>query len=133
MQFKEEGWRVSGSGTMQSVPRLSKPPNMPEGVLAMLDAIGNSARTEILRHLSLRAMSTPELAEAIGVSPSQVLRHLAVLEDLELVTADHPRGSRRAKGRVVLWETNHQRAEEVGRSWIDYVTGGQSSDSAQDR
>lgn len=25
-----------------------------------------------------------------------------VLEDLELVTAGHPRGSRRAKGRVVL-------------------------------
>ncbi|MFZ2501796.1 MAG: winged helix-turn-helix domain-containing protein [Nocardioides sp.] len=118
---------------MQSVPRLSKPPNMPEEVLAIIDAIGNSARTEILRHLSLRAMSTPELAEAIGVSTSQVLRHLAALEDLDLVTADHPRGSRRAKGRVVRWETNHQRAEEVGRSWIDYVTGRHSPEPAQDQ
>jgi len=118
---------------MQRVPRLSKPPNMPEEVLAILDAIGNSARTEILRHLSLRAMSIPELAEAIGVSPSQVLRHLAALEDLDLVSADHPRGSRRAKGRVVLWETNHSRAEEVGKIWIDYVTSRHSPDSVQDQ
>ena len=133
MQFKAEVRRAAGSGTMQRVPRLSKPPNMPEGVLAIIDAIGNSARTEILRHLSLRAMSIPELAEAIGVSPSQVLRHLAALEDLDLVTADHPRGSRRAKGRVVLWETNHSRAEEVGKIWIDYVTGRHSPDSVQDQ
>lgn len=118
-----ESRRVSGSGTMQPVPRLSKPPNMPEGVLAMLDAIGNSARTEILRHLSVRAMSTPELAEAIGVDPSRVLRHLAVLEDLGLVAADHPRGQRRGVGRVVMWETNQERVNEVANIWRAYATG----------
>ncbi|KRF19935.1 ArsR family transcriptional regulator [Nocardioides sp. Soil796] len=118
---------------MQRVPRLSKPPTMPEGVLAIIDAIGNSARTEILRHLSLRAMSAPELAQAIGVDPSQVRRHLSALEDLGLVTADHPRGDRRAKGRVVLWETDPARAEEVGKIWIDYVTGRHSPDTTQER
>lgn len=96
---------------------------MPEGVLAIIDAIGNSARTEILRHLSLRAMSAPELAKAIDADSSQVRRHLTVLEDLDLVTADHPRGDRRAKGRIVLWRTNRARAEAVGRIWIDYVAG----------
>lgn len=116
---------------MHRVPRLSKPPNMPEGVLAIIDAIGNSARTEIMRHLSLTAMSIPELADAVGVSPSQVLRHLNVLEDLGLVVADHPRGARRAKGRVVLWQTNHTRAEEVGKAWIDYVTGRHSPAQAE--
>ncbi|WP_085874908.1 ArsR/SmtB family transcription factor [Nocardioides sp. PD653-B2] len=108
---------------MQHVPRLSKPPRMPEGVAAIIDAIGNSARTEILRNLSQRPMSAPELAEVIEAAPRQVLRHLALLEDMGLVTADHPRGDRRAKGRVVLWTTDIARAEEVGRIWLDYVAG----------
>lgn len=108
---------------MQRVPRLPKPPRMPEGVLAIIDAIGNNARTEILRHLSLRAMSATELAEVVAADPRVVRRHLAVLEDLGLVVADHPRGDRRAKGRVVLWSTDLARAEEVGRLWLDYVAG----------
>lgn len=108
---------------MQRVPRLSKPPRMPEGVVAIIDAIGNSVRTEILRHLSLQAMSATQLAEVIEADPRVVRRHLEVLEDLGLVAADHPRGDRRAKGRIVLWETDHARVEEVGKIWIDYVTG----------
>ncbi len=108
---------------MQRVPRLSKPPKMPEGVVAIIDAIGNSVRTEILRHLSHQAMSATQLAEVIEADPRVVRRHLEVLEDLGLVAADHPRGDRRAKGRIVLWETDHARAEEVGKIWIDYVTG----------
>lgn len=96
---------------------------MPEGVLAILDAIGNSARTEILRHLSVRSMSTPDLADAIGVDHSRVLRHLAVLEDLGLVSADRPRGQRRGVGRVVLWTTNEERVDEVANIWRDYATG----------
>ncbi|GAB7007249.1 hypothetical protein JCM18899A_47240 [Nocardioides sp. AN3] len=108
---------------MQPVPRLSKPPNMPEGVLAIIDAIGNSARTEILRHLSARPMNATELAEAIGIDHSRVLRHLAVLENLELVAADHPRGARRGIGRVVMWETNQARVDEVANAWRAYATG----------
>lgn len=108
---------------MQPVPRLSKPPNMPEEVLAILDAIGNSARTEILRHLSVRSMSTPDLADAIGVDHSRVLRHLAVLEDLGLVLADLPRGSRRGVGRVVMWETDQERVKEIANTWKAYATG----------
>lgn len=118
---------------MQRVPRLSKPPRMPEGVLAIIDAIGNSARTEILRHLSLRAMSATELAEVIDADPRVVRRHLSVLEDMGLVTADHPRGGRRAKGRVVLWATDLARAEEVGRIWLDYVAGRPLPDPKQDQ
>lgn len=106
-----------------AVPRLSQPPNMPEEVLEMLEAIGNSARTEILRHLSAQSMSTPDLAEAIGVEHSRVLRHLAVLEDLGLVSADHPRGSRRGVGRVVMWETNKERVKEIADAWRSYASG----------
>ena len=111
------------SGTMRPVPRLSKPPTMPEEVLAIIDAIGNSARTEILRHLSSQAMSTRELADVVGVEHSRILRHLAVLEGLDLVVADHPRGERRGVGRIVLWTTNRKRVEEVGRHWTAYAAG----------
>lgn len=114
--------RSSLSGTMQLVPRLSKPPNMPGEVLAIIGAIGNSARTEILRCLSVRPMSTTELADVIGIDHSRVLRHLAVLEDLALVVADHPRGSRRGVGRVVKWQTNQERVNEVAQMWRAYST-----------
>lgn len=96
---------------------------MPDEVLAMLDAIGNSARTEILRHLSMQSMTTPELADAIGVDHSSVLRHLAVLEDLDLVSADHPRGSRRGVGRVVMWQTNRQPLDDAAKAWHAYASG----------
>lgn len=109
---------------MRPVPRLSKPPTMPEEVLAIIDAIGNSARTEILRHLSSRTMSTREMADTVGVEHSRILRHLAVLEDLDLVSANHSRGERRGVGRAVLWTTNRKRVEEVGRHWIAYATDG---------
>ncbi|MBS42885.1 ArsR family transcriptional regulator [Nocardioides soli] len=107
---------------MRLVPRLSKPPNMPGEVLGIIGAIGNSARTEILRCLSVRPMSTTELAEMIGIDHSRVLRHLAVLEDLALVAADHPRGSRRGVGRVVRWHTNQERVNEVAQMWRAYST-----------
>ncbi|NYI47909.1 DNA-binding transcriptional ArsR family regulator [Nocardioides aromaticivorans] len=105
------------------MPRLSKPPAMPEGVVAIIDAIGNGTRTEILRHLSLRAMNATELAEVIDADPRVVRRHLEVLEDMGLVAADHPRGDRRAKGRVVMWETNKQRVNEVANTWRTYALG----------
>lgn len=107
---------------MRLVPRLSKPPNMPEEVLTIVGVIGNSARTEILRHLSVRPMSTTELAGDIGIDHSRVLRHLAALEDLDLVYADHPRGSRRGVGRVVKWQTSQERVNEVAQAWRAYAT-----------
>lgn len=96
---------------------------MPAGVVAIIDAIGNSVRTEILRHLSLRAMSATQLAEVIDADPRVVRRHLEVLEDMGLVSADHPRGSRRGVGRVVVWETNEQRVNEVAIAWRAYASG----------
>ncbi|WP_442940345.1 hypothetical protein [Nocardioides sp. B-3] len=76
-------------------------------------------------------MSTRELADAVGVEHSRILRHPAVLEDLGLVVADHLRGQRRGVGRVVLWTTNRKSVEELGRRWTDYATGRQPSSTAQ--
>lgn len=98
---------------------------MPDEVMAMLDAIGNTARTEILRYLSVESLSASDLAEAIGVDHSRVLRHLTVLEDIGLVWADHPRGSRRGVGRLVKWQTDKDRVKELANAWRSYASGQQ--------
>lgn len=108
---------------MRHVPRLSKPTSMPKEVLAILDAIGNRVRTEILRHLSARQLTVADLADMTGVDRSSVLRHLRVLEDLGLVSADHPPGERLGRGRTVLWHTNRERVAEIANIWQAYATG----------
>lgn len=108
---------------MRHVPRLSKPASMPREVLAILDAIGNRVRTEILRHLSARHMTVAELADLTGVDRSSILRHLRVLEELGMVSADHPPGERLGRGRLVLWHTNPTRVAEIANIWLAYVTG----------
>ena len=103
-------------------------------MVAIIDAIGNRLRTEILRLIADTAMTASKLAEATGGDATTIRRHLAVLEGLGLVDADTlPDDRGPGRGRFVLWKTNHQRAEEVGRIWIDYVTGRHSPDSTQDR
>src|SRR6266508_4064971 len=107
---------------MLPVPRLSKPGSMPKEVLAVIDAIGNRARTEILRHLSAGQLTVADLAELTGVDRSWILRHLTVLEELGLVSADHARGERLGRGRTVLWQTNRDRVVAVAAIWQAYAT-----------
>ena len=110
---------------MRSMPSLPAPPDMPAGVKVIIDAIGHSVRTEILRHLAERPLGVRELADATGTVVSQIRKHLAILEELGLVVADLSPDERRpgGRGRAVLWSTNIKRAEEVGQIWINYVTG----------
>jgi len=110
---------------MRVMPSLPAPPDMPTEVKVIIDAIGHSVRTEILRQLADRPLGVRELADATGTVISQIRKHLAILEELGLVDADVPPGQRRpgGRGRAVLWSTNIKRAEEVGQVWIDYVTG----------
>jgi DNA-binding transcriptional ArsR family regulator len=105
---------------------------MPREVAAIVDAIGNRLRTEILSLIADTAMTASDLGEATGADVTTIRRHLATLEDLSLVEADRPPDDRGpGRGRFVLWKTNHHRAEEVVRLWIDYVTGLHGPDSAQ--
>lgn len=109
------------------MPYLPTPPDMPGAVKAIIEAIGHSVRTEILHQLSRRPQTVRELAEATGTVTSQVRKHLAILEALDLVRADRPLEERGpGRGRVVLWVTNQERVKEVGHSWIDYAAGRQS-------
>ena len=97
---------------------------MPREVVAVIDAIGNRVRTEILRLLAATPMTAGDLAKETGGDVTRVRRHLAVLEERGLVYADRPPEERGpGRGRSVLWRTDRARAEEAGRLWIDYVTG----------
>ena len=95
--------------------------------MAIIDAVGNRVRTEVLRLLALDARTAAQLADATDSDIRQMRRHLAVLEDQGLVIADTPASQRGPGRRGVLWRTNIERAEEVGRIWVDYVTGRHSS------
>jgi DNA-binding transcriptional ArsR family regulator len=109
---------------MRAMPSLPSPPRMPREVAAIIDAIGNRLRTEILNLIAHTAMTASDLARSTGGDVTTIRRHLAILEELGLVEADRPPEDRGpGRGRFVLWKTNHQRAEEVGRRWSDYVTG----------
>ncbi len=120
---------------MRSMPSLPAPRDMPTEVKVIIVAIGHSVRTEILRQLADRPLGVRELADATGTVVSQVRKHLAILEDLGLVVADVSPDERRpgGRGRAVLWSTNLGRAEEVGKIWIDYVTGRTSRGATQER
>lgn len=120
---------------MRTMPSLPAPRDMPTEVKVIIDAIGHSVRTEILRQLADRPLGVRELADATGTVVSQVRKHLAILEDLGLVVADVSPDDRRpgGRGRAVLWSTDIKRAEGVGKLWIDYVTGRSSRSASPGR
>lgn len=115
---------------MRGMPHLPTPPDMPGAVKTIMEAIGHSVRTEILHQLSRRPQTVRELAAATGTVASQVRKHLAILEGLDLVRADRPPEERGpGRGRFVLWATNQEGVKEVSQTWIDYVS---SRDSPAD-
>ena len=111
------------------MPRLPSLPRMPRDVEAIIDAIGNRLRSEILNLIAETPKTATSLAESTGSDVTTIRRHLAILEELGLVDADRaPNDRGPGRGRFVLWKTNHQRVEELSRQWIDYTTGQQSTD-----
>lgn len=106
---------------MLAMPQLTSIDGQPEEVRAAIDVIGNQVRTEILRRLSLEALTAPQLANVLGVNRFSVLRHLGVLESLGLVLADRPSGERR--GVSVHWTTDPARVAQIGDGWAAYARG----------
>lgn len=94
---------------------------MPPDVAAIIDTLGNKARIEILHQLAARAMTAAELADLVDAERSWVSRHLTVLEDLDLVTADRPRGTRARL--PVVWQANREAVTEATMRWLAYATG----------
>lgn len=97
------------------------PADMPLEVQAVIDVIGNLARTEILRILARQPMSAVDLADAMEVHHASVHRHLAKLEAAGLVIATAEPGQRRGN-KHVIWSTVTERVVELGSQWIAYAT-----------
>jgi ArsR family transcriptional regulator len=107
---------------MRRMPRLSLPQGMTEEVAAIIEVLGNHARTEILRRLARQPMTAVDLAADLDVAHSSVWRHLVLLEEQGLVAADAEPGRRRGNKNVV-WSTVPQRVREMGTRWIEYASG----------
>ena len=88
----------------------------------MIEVIGNHTRTEILRLLAVRRMTTVELAEVLEVAHSSIHRNLALLETHGLVTASVEAAARRRGNKDVTWTTNQAKVAELGAQWIAYAT-----------
>ena len=107
---------------MRRMPRLSLPQGMTEEVAEIIEVLGNHARTEILRRLAQRPMTAVDLAAGLDVSHTSVWRHLVLLEEHGLVTADVEPGRRRGNKNVV-WGTVPERVREMGTRWSEYASG----------
>ena len=103
------------------MPRLTRPEQMPREVRAVIDVIGNQARTRILHLLSAQPRTAAELAADLGADHSSVYRHLNRLEDAGLVQADHARGHR--VGVVVMWAVDIDEVQRAALTWLAYATG----------
>ncbi len=107
---------------MRRMPKLSLPQGMTEEVAAIIEVLGNHVRTEILRRLAQQPMTAVDLAAELDVAHSSVWRHLVLLEERGLVTADADPGRRRGNKHVV-WATVPDRVREMGTQWIAYASG----------
>lgn len=85
----------------------------------MVEIVGNAVRTEILRALSLNAMTGRELARTLEVSHTTVHRYLALLEEQGLVVTKTQAGRR--QGQQVVWSADAERIAEIGQQWISYA------------
>lgn len=108
---------------MSSMPRLTHPSQLPEGVSSAIDVMGNRARTEILRQLATHGPSTlSELAEGIEATRQATHGHVRLLERLGVLEGDLPPEQRR--GRTVRWRANEARVRALVQEWLDYVAPG---------
>lgn len=109
---------------MAVMPRLSVPPDMPEEVKVVIDALGNAARTEILRLLATNSLTAAQLAAQLNINHASVHRHLSALELAGLVRADQPSGAR--VGVTVQWSTDIDAVSAALGRWFTYVAGSSS-------
>lgn len=85
---------------------------------AILDGV---PRHLILRSLlDLRRATIAELAEHSGIGAATVARHVTVLEDLNVVSIDLPRGSRR--GRAANISLDVERYNSALAVWVNEMS-----------
>ena len=86
--------------------------------------MGNRARADILRHLSMLGPSTiGRLQTAVDISRPSLNRHLDFLAKAGLVQTDPPAGMRH--GRAVVYAVRSARVRELTQAYASYVEGAQ--------
>ena len=84
--------------------------------------MGNRARVDILRRLSMLGPSTiGQLQTVLDISRPSLNRHLDFLSKAGLVQTDPPAGMRHGKG--VVYMVKSARVRELTQEYISYVEG----------
>ena len=84
--------------------------------------MGNRARADILRHLSILGPSTiGRLQTAVDISRPSLNRHLDSLAKAGLVQTDPPAGMRH--GKAVVYTVRSARVRELTQAYTSYVEG----------
>ncbi len=89
---------------MTRMPSVLRP-DLPSGADRAVEALGNRVKLAALRSLVVEGPTTAvELADRLAVSVPLLRKHLAVLEDLEVVSVTPPRSEQDVRRRV--WTVN---------------------------
>jgi len=103
------------------MPSLIRP-KLPPEVEAAISLMGNRARVDILRHLSMLGPSTiGRLQTAVDISRPSLNRHLDFLAEAGLVQTDPPAGMRH--GKDVVYMVQPARVRELTQEYTSYVEG----------
>jgi DNA-binding transcriptional ArsR family regulator len=86
----------------------------PTELLALLRALGDRTRLQVLRLTAERPYSTQELAPLVGISEAALSKHLRVLTEAGVL-------SRQRQGRFVLYTALPDRLEELKPSLLAYL------------
>ena len=103
------------------MPSLIRP-KLPPAVEMAISLMGNRARVDILRHLSILGPSTiGRLQASVEISRPSLNRHLDFLSKAGLVQTDPPAGMRHGKG--VVYSVKSARVRELTQEYTSYVEG----------
>ena len=103
------------------MPSLIRP-KLPPEVEVAISLMGNRARVDILRRLSMLGPSTiGRLESAVDISRPSLNRHLDFLAEAGLVQTDPPAGMRH--GKDVVYMVQPDRVRELTQEYTSYVEG----------
>jgi DNA-binding HxlR family transcriptional regulator len=103
------------------MPSLIRPKLPPEVEMA-ISLMGNRARVNILRHLSMLGPSTiGRLQAAVEIGRPSLNRHLDFLAKAGLVQTDPPAGMRH--GKDVVYMVQSARVRGLTQEYTNYVEG----------
>jgi len=95
---------------------------------AIAKALSDQGRLRIVRALERDELCACQLTELLGLAPSTVSKHLALLKASGLLLS-------RKKGTWIYYRLNHEARDPMIREWLDFAarTAHEEPDYKQDR